>query len=148
MRISQTLTTRQRRVTFDFRTVPARRADLERIAWGGIEHDTAGGFFASFRWACARSTARTRSSNPSANWLSPRAVHIGESEMIDGKPGGLAVAVGARTSASPVREKSLSRRPRKDLVAGSGFSFDNRSEHDLRRIPEPWSLYAAEPKAQ
>jgi hypothetical protein len=76
------------------------------------------------------------------------AVHIGECEMIDGEARRPRGRRGARTSASPVREKSLSRRPRKDPVAGSGFCFDNRGEHDPTGIPEPWGLYAVEPKAQ
>jgi class 3 adenylate cyclase len=30
----------------------------------------------------------------------------------------------------------------KDLVAGSGISFDDRGEHDLKGIPGAWRLYS------
>jgi hypothetical protein len=30
----------------------------------------------------------------------------------------------------------------RDLVAGSGFSFDDRGEHDLKGVPGTWRLYA------
>jgi class 3 adenylate cyclase len=31
----------------------------------------------------------------------------------------------------------------KDLVAGSGLTFEDRGEHELKGVPEPWHLYAA-----
>jgi class 3 adenylate cyclase len=30
----------------------------------------------------------------------------------------------------------------KDLVAGSDLRFEDRGEHDLKGIPEPWRLFA------
>jgi hypothetical protein len=30
----------------------------------------------------------------------------------------------------------------KDLVAGSGFVFEDRGEHDLKGVPGTWRLYA------
>jgi hypothetical protein len=30
----------------------------------------------------------------------------------------------------------------RDLVAGSGISFDDRGEHSLKGVPEAWTLYA------
>jgi hypothetical protein len=29
----------------------------------------------------------------------------------------------------------------KDLVAGSGLSFDDRGEHELKGVPDRWHLY-------
>ncbi len=29
----------------------------------------------------------------------------------------------------------------KDLVAGSGLTFDNAGEHELKGVPEPWHLF-------
>ena len=29
-----------------------------------------------------------------------------------------------------------------DLVAGSGIEFEDRGEHSLKGIPEPWRLFA------
>jgi class 3 adenylate cyclase len=31
----------------------------------------------------------------------------------------------------------------KDLVAGSGLSFEDRGEHELKGVPGTWHLYAA-----
>ena len=30
----------------------------------------------------------------------------------------------------------------KDLVAGSGFTFDARGEHQLKGVPGAWGIYA------
>jgi class 3 adenylate cyclase len=30
----------------------------------------------------------------------------------------------------------------KDLVAGSGFAFEERGEHELKGVPGTWRLYA------
>jgi hypothetical protein len=31
------------------------------------------------------------------------------------------------------------------LVAGSGFTFDDRGEHKLKGVPGSWQLYAVKP---
>ena len=31
----------------------------------------------------------------------------------------------------------------RDLVAGSGLVFEDRGEHQLKGVPETWTLYAA-----
>jgi class 3 adenylate cyclase len=116
--------------------------------WGGTEHDTAGdGFFASFVGParaihCAHEIAAT----VAELGIETRAgVHIGECEVIDGKPGGLAVTIGARLlGAAGPREVVVSGTV-KDLVAGSGFSFTDRGEHELRGVPDLWRLFVAEP---
>ena len=30
----------------------------------------------------------------------------------------------------------------RDLVAGSGIAFEERGEHQLKGVPDPWTLYA------
>jgi class 3 adenylate cyclase len=30
----------------------------------------------------------------------------------------------------------------RDLVAGSGIAFEERGEHQLKGVPDPWMLYA------
>jgi class 3 adenylate cyclase len=116
--------------------------------WDGTEHDTAGdGFFASFAGpARAISCAHEIAERVGELGLETRAgVHIGECEVIDGKPGGLAVTIGARLlGAAGPREVVVSQTV-KDLVAGSGFSFDDRGEHELKGVPDRWRLYVAEP---
>lgn len=122
------------------------RAALAR--WGGSEHDTAGdGFFASFAGpARAIDCAHDIVQGVGGLGLDTRAgVHIGECELIDGKPGGLAVTIGARLlGAAGPREVVVSQTV-KDLVAGSGFSFTDRGERELKGVPGRWRLHVAGP---
>jgi class 3 adenylate cyclase len=116
--------------------------------WGGTEHDTAGdGFFASFAGpARAIDCAHEIAERIAELGLETRAgVHIGECEVIDGKPGGLAVTIGARLMATAGPREVVVSQTVKDLVAGSGFSFTDRGEHELKGVPDRWRLYVAEP---
>ena len=120
------------------------RAALSR--WGGNEHDTAGdGFFASFAGpARAIDCAHEVTERVSELGIEVRAgVHIGECEVIDGKPGGLAVTIGARLLN---RRHPTGRRlaDREDLVAERLLVHD-RGEHELKGVPGRWRLYLAEP---
>jgi class 3 adenylate cyclase len=72
-------------------------------------------------------------------------VHIGECEVIDGKPGGLAVTIAARLLGTAGPREVVVSRTVKDLVAGSGFSFTDRGERELKGVPNLWQLYVAEP---
>jgi class 3 adenylate cyclase len=113
--------------------------------WDGAEHDTAGdGFFASFVGpARAIHCAHEIAERVRALDLETRAaVHIGECELIDGKPGGVAVTIAARALATATGREVIVTQTVKDLVAGSGFAFDDRGEHDLKGVPDRWHLYA------
>jgi class 3 adenylate cyclase len=115
--------------------------------WGGTEHDTAGdGFFASFVGpARAIHCAHEIAARVANLGIETRAgVHIGECEVIDGKPGGLAVTIGARLLGVAGRREVVVSGTVKDLVAGSGFSFTDRGEHELKGVPDMWHLYVAE----
>jgi class 3 adenylate cyclase len=112
----------------------------------GIEIDTAGdGFFATFDGpARAIRCARAIHAEIADLGIGARAgVHTGECEVIDGKPGGLAVVVGARIAATAEAGEVLVSRTVKDLVAGSGLAFEDRGEHALKGVPGEWRLYAA-----
>ena len=118
-----------------------RRA-LER--WRGIEDDTAGdGFFAHFDGParaihCAiEITERVRDLDLEVRC----AVHTGECELIDGKPGGRSVTTAARISALARPSQVLVSQTVKDLVAGSGFTFHDAGEHELKGIPDRWRLH-------
>jgi class 3 adenylate cyclase/pimeloyl-ACP methyl ester carboxylesterase len=116
--------------------------------WGGTEHDTAGdGFFASFVGpARAIHCAHEIAARVADLGIETRAgVHIGECEVIDGKPGGLAVTIGARLLAAAGAREVVVSGTVKDLVAGSGFSFTDRGERELKGVPELWRLFVAEP---
>ncbi len=121
----------------------AVRRELQR--YRGREIDTAGdGFFAAFdgparavRCACAiRDALRPLGLELRAG------LHTGECEVIDGKPGGIAVHVGARIAARAAAGEVLVSRMVKDLVSGSGLAFEDRGEQELRGVPGPWPLYA------
>jgi class 3 adenylate cyclase len=118
--------------------------------WGGTEHDTAGdGFFASFAGpARGISCAHEIAERVGGLGVETRAgVHIGECEVIDGKPGGLAVTIGARLLGTAGPGEVVVSQTVKDLVAGSGFSFTDRGECELKGIPDRWRLYVAGPAA-
>jgi class 3 adenylate cyclase len=116
--------------------------------WGGTEHDTAGdGFFASFVGpARAIHCAHEIAARVASLGIETRAgVHIGECEVIDGKPGGLAVTIAARLLGTAGPREVVVSGTVKDLVAGSGFSFTDRGERELKGVPDVWRLYVAEP---
>jgi class 3 adenylate cyclase len=120
----------------------AVRGALSR--WEGTEHDTAGdGFFASFVGpARAIHCAHEIAAKVSSLGIETRAaVHIGECEVIDGKPGGIAVTIGARILGTAGPREVVVSGTVKDLVAGSGLAFDDAGEHELKGIPASWRLY-------
>jgi class 3 adenylate cyclase len=111
----------------------------------GDEIDTAGdGFFAAFDGpGRAISCAVAIHHELSKVGLEVRAgLHTGECEVIDGKLGGVAVNVGARVSALAQAGEVLVSSTVKDLVAGSGLTFVDRGEHELKGVPGAWRLYA------
>jgi len=72
-------------------------------------------------------------------------LHTGEIELRGDDIGGIAVHIGARVSALAAPGEVLVSRTVTDLVAGSGIEFEDRGEHHLKGIPEPWHLYAVTP---
>ena len=68
-------------------------------------------------------------------------VHTGEIETIAGKPGGIAVVIGARVAAVAGPSEVLASSTVRDLVAGSGLTFEDRGEHELKGVPDRWHLY-------
>ena len=69
-------------------------------------------------------------------------LHTGEIEVTDGDVQGIAVHIAARVSALAGPGEVLASRTVKDLVAGSGLSFQERSKHKLKGIQELMDLYA------
>jgi class 3 adenylate cyclase/pimeloyl-ACP methyl ester carboxylesterase len=132
-----------------WRDLVERHHDLVRrllTRYRGTEIDTAGdGFFATFDGpARAIRCARAIQAQIVELGIGARAgVHTGECEIIDGKPGGLAVVVGARISAAAEAGEVLVSGTVRDLVAGSGMAFEDRGEHELKGVPGAWRLYAA-----
>ena len=68
--------------------------------------------------------------------------HTGEVELLDGDLGGIAVHIGARVVALAGAGEVLVSSTVKDLVVGSGLTFDDRGLHRLKGVPDEWHLYA------
>jgi class 3 adenylate cyclase/pimeloyl-ACP methyl ester carboxylesterase len=120
------------------------RRELARFR--GQEHDTAGdGFFATFDGP-ARAIRAGQAIVAGIRDLDLDlrvGIHVGECELQDDKPTGLAVNIGARVAAQAQPGEILVTRTVRDLVAGSGFGFHDRGERELKGIPGTWRLYAA-----
>ena len=119
------------------------RTALDR--WRGVERDTAGdGFFATFDGParairCAQDIVRAV--RPLG--LEVRAgVHTGECEELEGKLGGIAVAIGARVAGVATPSQALVSQTVRDLVAGSGFAFGDAGDHQLKGVPGTWRLWS------
>jgi class 3 adenylate cyclase len=69
-------------------------------------------------------------------------VHTGECELIGEDVGGLAVHIGARVGAMARPGEILVSSTVADLVVGSGMSFSERGEHELKGVPGRWRLLA------
>ena len=119
------------------------RRELGRFR--GEEVDSAGdGFFCRFDGparaiACARAIvtgARQRDLDVRAG------IHTGECEVVGEKLAGISVVTGARVSALAGPGEVLVSQTVKDLVAGSGFDFSDRGEHELKGVPGIWRVYA------
>ena len=121
----------------------AVRAELGRFR--GREMDTAGdGFFATFdgparaiHCACA-----VRDSLAELDLEVRAGLHTGECELVDGKAGGIAVHIGARVTAQAGPGEVLVSSTVKDLVAGSGITFEERGLAELKGVPGEWHLYS------
>ena len=119
----------------------------ELVRYRGEELDTAGdGFFAAFdgpgraiECACAiRDALRALDLEIRAG------LHTGECERVDGKLGGIAIPTGARIAALAEPGEVLVSSTVRDLVAGSGISFEERGAHELKGVPGEWRLYAVQ----
>ena len=113
--------------------------------WRGLENDTAGdGFYATFDGP-ARAIHCARHVRDVVRDLGVEiraGIHTGECELVDGKHSGIAVTTGARISALAQPSQVLVSQTVKDLVAGSGFSFEPIGEHELKGVPDRWRIYA------
>jgi class 3 adenylate cyclase len=115
------------------------------IRFRGREVDTAGdGFLASFDGpARAIRCAQAIVDGMGAIGLEVRAgLHTGECEILDGKVAGIAVHTGARVASRAEPNEILVSSTVRDLVAGSGISFEDRGSHELVGVPGEWRLYA------
>jgi class 3 adenylate cyclase len=120
------------------------RRELGRFR--GEERDTAGdGVFATFDGA-ARAIRAGQAILAGLDGLGLDArigIHVGECELHDGKPLGIAVNIGARIAAAAGVGEVLVSSTVRDLVSGSGLTFEDRGKRQLKGVPGTWQLYAA-----
>jgi class 3 adenylate cyclase len=69
-------------------------------------------------------------------------LHTGEVEVMGNDLGGIAVHIGARVGAAALGGEVLVSNTVKDLVVGSGITFEDRGEQELKGVPGAWRLWA------
>lgn len=121
-------------------------AEQEVAGHGGIlVKSTGDGILARFDGpsravACAHALRR----RAGALGLATRAgAHTGEVELRGDDVSGIAVHIASRVSALAGPGEVLVSRTVKDLSVGSGVAFEDRGEHALKGVTDPWRLYAA-----
>lgn len=120
------------------------RAQLAQFR--GVEENTAGdGFLATFDGpARAIHCAREIGHRVREHGLEIRAgVHTGEIERLGDDIAGIAVHIGARVAGLAGAGEVLVSGTVRDLVAGSGLSFEDRGSHVLKGVPGEWNVFAA-----
>jgi class 3 adenylate cyclase len=112
---------------------------------GGREEDNAGdGFFVSFAQpdrAIAFATALADEVRSFGIEIRS-GIHTGQTERLDGKTQGIAVVIGARVMSLAGPGEVLVTSTTKELVAGSGFGFEDFSAHELKGVPGTWRVFA------
>jgi pimeloyl-ACP methyl ester carboxylesterase/class 3 adenylate cyclase len=68
-------------------------------------------------------------------------IHTGECEVIGDDLAGVAVHIGARVAALGGPGELLVSSTVKDLVVGSGIRFERHGEHELKGVPDQWTVY-------
>jgi class 3 adenylate cyclase len=122
------------------------RAELARHR--GREVDTAGdGFFATFDGPAAaiRCAAACQLAVRVLDIEIRAGVHTAEVELIDGKAGGLGVHIGARIAGQAGASEIVTSSTVRDLVAGSGLTFEALGERELKGVPGRWPLFRVKP---
>src|SRR5438128_5743420 len=70
-------------------------------------------------------------------------LHTGECELLGEDIGGIAAHIAARVAGKAGPGEVLVSRMVKDLVSGSGISFEDRGRHAMKGVPGKFDLYAA-----
>jgi class 3 adenylate cyclase len=120
----------------------AARKQLERFR--GREVDVAGdGVFATFDGPARaiRCAVAIRDAVQPLGLEVRAGVHTGECEIAGAKVTGIAVHTGSRVATAAKPQEVLVTATVKDLVAGSGLTFEDAGEHELKGVPDRWRLY-------
>ena len=112
----------------------------------GREINTAGdGFFAAFDGPARaiRCAGAIREAVRSLGLEVRCGLHTGECELVGEDLAGIAVHSGARVAALAAPGEVLVSQTVRDLVAGSGLSFEEHGVHTLKGVPSEWRLFQA-----
>jgi class 3 adenylate cyclase/pimeloyl-ACP methyl ester carboxylesterase len=71
-------------------------------------------------------------------------IHTGECELLDNDIGGIAIHIASRILGQAGAGDILVSRTVRDLVVGSGTSFEDRGSVELRGVPGTWQLLAVD----
>jgi class 3 adenylate cyclase len=110
----------------------------------GREVDTAGdGFFATFDGPArgVRCAQQIVKAIELLGFQIRAGLHTGEVRTIDRKAGGLGVVIGSRVGAMSATGEILVSQTVRDLTVGSGLTFVDVGEHELKGVPDRWHLY-------
>jgi class 3 adenylate cyclase len=118
------------------------RAEIERHR-GTYVHSTGDGLLATFDGPAraVRCAQAIGGAVRSFGFEIRSGCHTGEIELAGDDVSGIAVHIGARIAALAGPSEVLVSSTVKDLVAGSGLSFEDAGEHELKGIPDRWRLY-------
>jgi class 3 adenylate cyclase len=112
-------------------------------AFRGREVATTGdGFLATFDGPAraVQCAVRVRDSVRELGLQIRAGLHTGEVELLDDDIGGIAVHLAARVMAAAKPDQVLASGTVRDLVVGSGISFQDQGERSLKGLPGTWSL--------
>ena len=70
-------------------------------------------------------------------------VHTGEIEFTESDVRGIAVNIASRIANLGQADDIMVSRTVKDLVAGSGFSFEDFGSHAFKGLSDEWQVYKA-----
>jgi class 3 adenylate cyclase len=132
---------RYRELLDDHHALVRRQLELNK----GREVNTAGdGFLATFDSPTrAVQCAQAIRDGVQRLGLTIRAgIHTGECEVAGRDVSGLAVHVASRVQSIADSGEILASATVRDLAAGSGLSWIDRGEHELKGVPGRWSLYS------
>ncbi|MDQ4035765.1 MAG: adenylate/guanylate cyclase domain-containing protein [Chloroflexota bacterium] len=141
----------------------ARAAELGDRRWGQLltEHDrvvrdelaraagreiktTGDGFLATFDGPAraVRAALAIRDALREIGVTIRAGLHTGEIEILADDVAGVGVHIGSRVAALAGPGEILVSSTVKDLVAGSGITFEDRGTHTLKGVPDAWRLHA------
>ena len=122
-----------------------KRVRQEISRYNGTEVDTAGdGFFVRFDSpARAIEAARAVRGAATKQNIEIRAgIHTGECELEGSRLTGMAVHIASRTQSAAAPGEILVSSTVKDLAVGAGLRFEDRGEHTLKGVADPWRLFS------